>query len=65
MVGDAALLANPEEPASIAEKILRCLTEPDLRDELVRKGLERAKTFTWERCAAETLALFEEFGSRS
>jgi len=36
------------------------LSNQDLREKLVRKGLERAKLFFWEKCAKQTLAVFKE-----
>ncbi|HEV2146523.1 MAG TPA: glycosyltransferase family 1 protein [Longimicrobiaceae bacterium] len=51
VVGDAGLLADPEDPRAIAEGVLRLRREPALRAELVRRGRERAASFTWERSA--------------
>lgn len=44
--GDAAVRADPERPEELAAGIERALRE---RDELVRRGLEHAREFTWER----------------
>jgi glycosyltransferase involved in cell wall biosynthesis len=57
--GDAALYFDPLDPASIAEAILRVLTEPELQETLRSRGLERARRFTWERSARATLAVLE------
>ena len=57
--GDAAIYFNPLEPASIGAAILRVLEEPGLRETLKRRGLERARQFTWEGTAARTLAILE------
>jgi glycosyltransferase involved in cell wall biosynthesis len=48
VVGDAAVLIDPHDPAAIAEGIRRVLTSPTLRAELVAKGLARARQFSWE-----------------
>ncbi len=61
--GDAALYFDPFEPTDMAEKIGKVLSELPLQKELVRKGLERAKTFTWERAAAETANVLKELSS--
>jgi glycosyltransferase involved in cell wall biosynthesis len=45
--GDAAVRVDPESPESIAEGIDRALRE---RENLVAKGLEHAKRFTWRAC---------------
>ena len=57
IAGDAALLVNPGDPAQIAEAINRVLSEAGLRAALSAKGLERARLFTWERCARDILCL--------
>jgi glycosyltransferase involved in cell wall biosynthesis len=56
VAGDAALFCDPQDPASIAEAILRLATDPALRQVVAAKGKARAAEFTWERCARETLA---------
>jgi glycosyltransferase involved in cell wall biosynthesis len=60
VAGDAALLVDPENVQEIAGAMERVLTDQDLRAELSRRGRERAKLFTWERCAQETLKVYEE-----
>ncbi|WP_339239751.1 glycosyltransferase family 1 protein [Geobacillus sp. FSL W8-0466] len=58
--GDAALYIDPYSPEDIAEKIKLLLSDDKLRKELRRKGLERAKMFSWEKCAEETIKVIEE-----
>ena len=53
VAGDAALLINPMAPEEIAEAMLCLATEKELANSLRRKGIERAKTFTWSKCAIE------------
>jgi glycosyltransferase involved in cell wall biosynthesis len=57
--GDAALYCDPYNTASIAEALRRVLEDPATRETLRRRGLERARHFTWERSARETLAVLE------
>jgi len=59
IAGDAALLVDPENPVEIADAIGQVLGNDSLRLELKRKGIARSKTFSWTKCARETLALFE------
>jgi len=61
IAGGAAFLVNPYSPDEIAEAIKKVLTEEKLRKELIERGLNRAKEFSWEKCARETLAVFESF----
>jgi len=46
--------------SELANGISRILSDEDLRNICVPKGIERAKSFTWERCAMETLKAFNE-----
>jgi glycosyltransferase involved in cell wall biosynthesis len=57
IVGDAALLVPPEDTHALSDAMLRVLTDEPLRAGLVARGLARARDFTWERAAAETLAI--------
>jgi len=53
--GDAAVYFNPQNAREMADAILRAIEE---RDELVQRGLERSKHFTWERCAERHIEVF-------
>ncbi|MDP2682480.1 MAG: glycosyltransferase family 1 protein [Deltaproteobacteria bacterium] len=59
VAGDAAVVFNPEDPYDIAEKV-SMLYDKDLRNTLIGKGFERARSFTWERTAEETLKVYEK-----
>lgn len=59
IVGDAGLLFDPKDPSDLARKIIAVIGDERLRNALIEKGLQRARLFTWERCARETLAVFE------
>lgn len=55
----AALLVDPDSVDQIAAGIVRLLQDERLRTELRTAGLERAKRFTWQRTAAEVMAVLE------
>ncbi|MFC1568318.1 glycosyltransferase family 4 protein [Candidatus Margulisiibacteriota bacterium] len=55
VVGDAGILVDPRRPDDIAAAMVRVLGDKELKDDLVRKGLERAKKFSWEISASGTL----------
>jgi glycosyltransferase involved in cell wall biosynthesis len=57
--GDAALYCDPYDVADIAAKMLRVATDDATRGLLREKGLQRARQFTWDKCARETLAVIE------
>lgn len=54
--GDAAVYFDPRNTSEMAAAILQAIDE---REVLVPKGLERAKHFTWDRCAALHAEVFE------
>jgi glycosyltransferase involved in cell wall biosynthesis len=55
--GGAVLTFDPEVHADIAVKLLSVLNNPDLRQNMITKGLARAKLFSWERHAEQILEL--------
>jgi len=59
VVGDAALLVDPENVEEIASAIEKVLTDEKLREELIRKGFERVKRFSWEKTARETIEVYK------
>lgn len=59
VAGGAALLVDPTATEELAAAIGRVWTDGDLRRQLVARGRERARTFTWERTARETVGVYE------
>ncbi len=57
VVGYGGLLLDPHDPAAWADAVQKVMSDPGLRAELRRKGLERAAGFTWQRSARQTLAV--------
>jgi glycosyltransferase involved in cell wall biosynthesis len=60
VVGDAALKPDPRDEDAIAAAISRLQGDAALRSTLREAGMARAKDFTWERAARETLAVYRE-----
>jgi glycosyltransferase involved in cell wall biosynthesis len=60
VVDDAALLIDPMDSAAIADAMRRVLEEPALRADLVRRGCERVKAFSWERSVARVRQVYRE-----
>ena len=58
VVGDAAVMTDPLLPAALAQAITAVLTDAKLRERLRQKGLSRAKQFSWEQAARNTLAVY-------
>jgi alpha-1,3-rhamnosyl/mannosyltransferase len=62
VAGDAALLFDPEDTGAMVAAIERVLTDETLREELRQRGLVQARRFSWQRTAAETLAIYRRLG---
>ncbi len=60
VVGDAGILVDPFDVGAIADAIEKVLTDNKFREEMVRKGLERAMQFSWTATARQTLDVFEK-----
>jgi glycosyltransferase involved in cell wall biosynthesis len=56
--GEAALYFDPTSEDDVVYTVRRLLSDPDLQDEQIRRGLERAAQFSWDRVAAETEAVY-------
>ena len=59
VAGGAAVLVDPTATDALAAAIERVWTNEGLRRELAERGRERARLFTWERTARETVAVYE------
>jgi len=55
----AILLEDPADTKSLAKAIIDLLNDPARCDRMGRAGRRQAEQFTWERNAAETLALYQ------
>ena len=60
ILGDGAMFFDPYDPGALAAAVLRLESDPAARQVLIDKGLVRAYRFSWDRCALETLKMFEE-----
>ena len=60
IVGDAALLFDPLSKKSISDSIQLVLFDSKLSENLVKKGREKIKEFTWEKCCMNTLRTYKK-----
>ncbi|MEQ1730562.1 MAG: glycosyltransferase family 1 protein, partial [Vicinamibacterales bacterium] len=58
VAGDAAERVDPLEVESLSDALVRLASSRERREELSQRGLARARTFSWERAAAETLSVY-------
>jgi glycosyltransferase involved in cell wall biosynthesis len=59
IAGDAAVLIDPTDENQIADAISNVIQDQALREDLIEKGVRRAKNFTWKKTAENTLACYE------
>ena len=60
VVGDAALLIDPLDPAAIAEAMRRVLMDSDLHEDLRQRGFKRVREFSWDRSIRRVREIYGE-----
>ena len=60
IIGDAAVYFHPENPESIVSAIERYIGSSELRAKKAQIGYQKAKQFSWQRCADETFSFLAE-----
>lgn len=60
VVGDAAVIVDPNRIASISQGLLRLAGDRGLRDDLRRRGAARAAKFSWSEVAAKITEVYED-----
>lgn len=60
VMGEAGIMVDPYDTDGLAQAMREVLTNRKLRDEMVRKGLEQAKKFSWERAAEQTQEVYDK-----
>jgi glycosyltransferase involved in cell wall biosynthesis len=60
MYEDAAVYFDPLDPQDMSDTMQKVLENPTAFKEYIKKGKDRAKTFSWEKMAKETLKVYED-----
>jgi len=60
ITGEAAIKVKPHDADGLAKAIRMVLSDGQLRQELVLKGLDHAQQFSWEKAARETVEVYEK-----
>lgn len=58
VVGDAGILFDPARMDDLADIMNMLADEPSQREELISKGIARAKMFSWDKTAAQTVEIY-------
>lgn len=64
VVGNAALLVNPENVFEISRALFRALTDANLRERMKVAGIEQSQRFSWEKSVSRMIEVYEEIGNR-
>lgn len=60
VVEDAAIIVDPYNVNKFAEEMYEVLTNEELKEEMIKKGLRRSKMFSWDNSAEKTLKAYKE-----
>jgi glycosyltransferase involved in cell wall biosynthesis len=60
VAGDAALTFDPLAADDMAEQILKLWSDEALRRDLIARGLDRVKLFSWDNMAQQTVKVYEK-----
>ncbi|MBN2365587.1 MAG: glycosyltransferase family 1 protein [Calditrichaeota bacterium] len=60
IAGDAALYFDPEDENSIREIVSHLIDNENLRKQLIERGSERVREFSWKKTALKTATLYEK-----
>ena len=60
VVGDAGIMIDPYDVDGLVQAMHSILRDDTLKQELSKKGLERARKFSWKLCAEKTVKVYEE-----
>jgi glycosyltransferase involved in cell wall biosynthesis len=60
IVGDAGILLDPSDIESLVYNMSEILNNNDLKEDLIRKGSQRSKLFSWRNCARKTSKIYRD-----
>ena len=62
IANSAALVADPKDPKDMAKKINEAMRNKKIREQLIKKGFENVKKFSWEKTAEEMIEIYKGLG---
>lgn len=63
IVGDAEIMLDPNDVDGFKNAIKEIYENQGLRENMIRKGIERAKGFSWDKTAKRIVQVYKEFGA--
>ena len=63
--GNAALYCDGQTTKSLADALNSLISNKEIKDDLVKKGYEQIKKFTWQNCAQQMLSIYELAAQKS
>jgi len=63
VVGDACILVDGTNPKEVGKAMYNIYKDEQLREELIAKGKERAKLFSWDTTVEKTVEVFEKIST--
>ncbi len=60
VVGEAGIMVNPYDTPSLVQAMRQVLVDSELRDNMVRAGLEQSRKFSWEKTAELTMRVYKK-----
>jgi len=60
VAGKAAIMVDPNDINDIANGLTVAIEDENLREDLIQRGLEQAKKFSWEKVANETYKVYQK-----
>ncbi|MEQ9394242.1 glycosyltransferase family 4 protein [Haliea sp.] len=60
VVGDAAVLFDPNSTESIMSSLEAVLLDSDFKEAMIKRGFDRIQRFSWRKCAEGTLGVYEQ-----
>jgi len=60
LVNDSGIIVNPLEEEKVITELRKMILNKKIRNIYIKKGLKRAKEFSWEKTARKTLKVYEE-----
>ncbi|NEW81810.1 MAG: glycosyltransferase family 4 protein [Mariniphaga sp.] len=63
VAGSAAFIIDPYKPAEITDALIQITSNPELRKQLIDKGLQQSAKFSWKAMAKDVLDIYEQIGN--